>query len=267
MPSPFPGMDPWLEAPDLFPSLHERLAVYISEELNARMPAGYVATIKNRVWVEEEQNREPDVGVLGSGGDGDGGVATLSGLVLIGDARRSDPVEELYLEVVSSQGKRLITAIEIISLTNKLAGKRNRKTYQRKQREYHRAGANLVEIDLLRDGPHVTCVSLPKLKRHLGPFDYHVAVRQEHPFSRLFAAGFKLGERLPSIAIPLDQRADPVQVDLQPLLDRAYDTGRYSELVDYAEWCEPPLSPAQRKWAEAILREKGLLPDKSAPGS
>jgi len=253
-------MDPWLEATDLFPSLHEKLAVYISEELNARMPAGYVATIKNRVWVEEDRNREPDVGVLGSGGDRNGGVATLPGLVLIEDGLRSDPVEETYVEVISSQGKRLITAVEIISLTNKRAGKRNRRTYQRKQREYHRAGANLVEIDLLRDGSHVTCVSLSQLERQLGPFDYHIAVRLEHPVSRQFAAGIRLEERLPSIAIPLDRGAAPVMVDLQPLLDRAYDTGRYATLVDYTAWCEPPLPAAQRKWAEAILREKRLLP-------
>src|SRR5688572_8831183 len=122
MPGPFPGMDPWLEDEELFPDLHERLTVYLSEALNAALPPGYVARTRNRVWVDDELRREPDVSTFGpdrSPPGRSGGVATLSGLMAIGSDRTSDPVEEPYLEILSPKGKRLVTAIEIVSLTNK----------------------------------------------------------------------------------------------------------------------------------------------------
>lgn len=52
MPSPFPGMDPWLEHPDVFPDVHDRLVTYISDALNERLPSPYFANTATRVWVE-----------------------------------------------------------------------------------------------------------------------------------------------------------------------------------------------------------------------
>ena len=94
MPSPFPGMDPWLEGEEVFPDLHERLLIHISEALNATMPPGYVATTKTRVWMDDEQRREPDVSVFGRD--------------------RVDPWTESYLEIVSPPGRRLVTAVEVL---------------------------------------------------------------------------------------------------------------------------------------------------------
>ena len=52
MPSPFPGMDPWLEQPEVFPDVHDSLISYLREALNATLPAPYFANIATRVWVE-----------------------------------------------------------------------------------------------------------------------------------------------------------------------------------------------------------------------
>lgn len=262
MPPPFPGMDPWLEDEEVFPDLHERLTVYLSESLNAALPKGYVARTRNKVWIDDELRREPDVSTFGPDRQPDGqhgGVATLSGLVVVGSDRASDPIEEPYLEILSPKGKRLVTAIEVISLTNKKAGEKGRKTYQDKQQEYLLAGVNLVEIDLLRTGPHVTTVSLVRLKKVAGSFDYHVSVCAPGLPEVYFAAAIKLADRLPAFAIPLDSDVPPVTVDLQPLLSRCYETGRYADEVQYDRPPEPPLSPAQQAWAEGILRERGLL--------
>ena len=65
MPSPFPGMDPWLEDDETFPDLHEKLLVYLGDALNAVLPPGYRARARTRVWVDDEARREPDVSVLG----------------------------------------------------------------------------------------------------------------------------------------------------------------------------------------------------------
>ena len=59
--------------------------------------------------------------------------------------------------------------------------------------------------------------------------------------------------------VPLDPGVPLVPLDLQPLLDRAYDSGRYPRLVRYTQPCDPPLTTEQQAWAEGILREKGLL--------
>jgi hypothetical protein len=262
MPSPFPGMDPWLEAPDLFPGLHERLTISIQDALNAAMPPGYVATIKHVVWVDPELRREPDVALYGREGssESDGGTATLPGLVAVGRKRQSDPIEEPYLEIRSDRGKRLVTAVEVISVTNKRAGREGRESYQQKQEEYSLAGVNLVEIDLLRRGPHVSAVPLARLRRRVGAFDYHISVLLAGKPQTYHAAGIRLTDRLPAIGIPLDVGASPVTIDLQPMLDTAYDRSRYTELFSYREPPDPPLTPDQQAWAAGILKEKGLIP-------
>lgn len=260
MPSPFPGMDPWLEAPDLFPGLHDALIQRIKEALNEAMPPGYVATLKHIVWVDPDLRREPDVGVYGREhpAEAEGGTATLPGLVALGKKPVSDPIEEPYLEIRSDRGKRLVTAVEVISVTNKRAGKEGRESYQQKQQEYYLSGVNLVEIDLLRRGPHVTATPLSRLRR-LGQFDYHVSVLLAGQATTYHAAGIRLTDRLPAIGIPLDSRVPPVTIDLQPMLDTAYDRSRYSELFSYTDPADPPLTPEQQAWAEGILKAKGVI--------
>lgn len=263
MPSPFPGMDPWLEGEEVFPDLHERLIISVQDALNAALPPGYVATSKNRVWVDPELQREPDVALFGRGHAPNGNGVTpvaLAGLTAIAQEITSDPPEEPYLEILSAKGKRLVTAFEIISLMNKRAGEQGRKTYRDKQHEYWLSNVNLVEIDLLRRGPHVSATPLHLLREKVGAFDYHVSVAMPGMRPSHHAAAIKLADRLPTFAIPLDAGVPPITIDLQPMLDAAYDHGRYPELVNYREPPDPPLTPEQRAWAEGALRAKGLLP-------
>jgi hypothetical protein len=228
-------MDPWLEDEEVFPNLHDKLIVYLQEQLNAVMPPGYVAISKNRVWVDDELRRDPDVSLFGRdrGPNSNGGsTMTLTGLVTIGQERTSDPWEEPYLEILSSKGKRLVTAIEVLSPSNKKTGDNG--------------------------GSHVTLVPLKRLQEAVGQFDYHISVVVAHSMTYL-AAGIRLADRLPTIGIPLDPDVPEVTVDLQPLLDRCYDGGRYPELVNYRHPCDSPLTPEQQEWAEGILRAKGLF--------
>jgi hypothetical protein len=259
MPSPFPGMDPWLEGEHMFPNLHDRLIIYAQDVLNAALPAGYVATTKNRVWVDAEARRDPDVSVLGPDTPSKSGtaVAALPGLTMLGAEPTPDPWEEPYLEIRSGGGKRLVTAIEVVSPSNKKAG-RGRRAYREKQREFRKGRVNVVEIDLLRRGPHSTAIPLATLRR-LGPFDYHVGVVVASRPRVFHATGVRLADRLPVIGVPLDPGVPPATLDLQSLLDRAYDGGRYTELFRYVDPPDPPLTPEQAAWAEGILREKGLV--------
>lgn len=260
MPSPFPGMDPWLEDEEFFRDMHHTLTIYLREALNAVLPRGYVAKTAELVWVDDELRREPDVSVFGKNSppDAAGVIAALPGMIAAGEERVSDPWEQPYLEILSPKGKRLVTAVEILSPSNKRAGDNGRTSYQQKQKEFRSAGVHLVELDFLRRGPHTTAIPLARL-RAAGEYDYHVSAMVAGGPARFYVAPIKLTDRLPAIGIPLDPGVPPATVDLQPLLDRCYDTGRYADEVRYARPPDPPLAPAQQAWAEGVLRAKGLL--------
>ncbi|MGL6095005.1 MAG: DUF4058 family protein [Fimbriiglobus sp.] len=262
MPSPFPGMDPWLEAPDLFPSLHGKLIYLIGEALNAAMPDGYAAVGNYLVWVDAERRRDPDVSLFGPYQRPSGGTLTFPGLTAVGTAPARQPRKAPYLEIRADRGQRLVTAVELLSPSNKVKNGPGRKAYRTKQAEFRRAGGNVVEIDLLRRGTHTTTVPLDRMQRLAGRFDYHVCVvlAGDEDDDELFVAPISLPDRLPAIGIPLDPGVPAAVLDLQPLFDRAYDGGRYPMLVRYDQPPDPPLSAEQSAWAAGVLRAKGLLP-------
>jgi len=50
MPSPFPGMDPYLE--QFWRDVHARCIIYAADQLQARLPADLRARVEERVFVE-----------------------------------------------------------------------------------------------------------------------------------------------------------------------------------------------------------------------
>jgi Protein of unknown function (DUF4058) len=262
MPSPFPGMDPWLERPALFPPFHSAFITYMEAALNAALPAGYVASGESRVYVDPKLQRIPDVGVFGPDAPASGGaVATLElkGLIAAAVESVSDPVEEHYLEILSGDDERLVTVIEVVSPSNK-TNSEGRTSYKQKQGECRASGVNLVEIDLVRGGPHVTAVPEPRLRAVAPTCDYHVCVTVAGAPRLYFVAGFALADPLPAISVPLESGVTPVPLDLQAVFNQTFDAGAYAKRVRYSRK-EPdvPLTPEQRAWAEGILRTKGLL--------
>lgn len=266
MPSPFPGMDPWLEGPGVFPDIHDALIFLLREALNAVLPKGFRARGANRIWMDEERHRQPDVSITRPpewNAPPEGGVAiemfTRLGMLTVQTAFQPDPVVEQYVEIRSTTGDRLVTAVEVLSITNKTPGEAGRGSYRQKQSEFRTGRVNLVEIDLLRGGAHTTSIPVHELRRRAGAFDYHVCVTAAGVPGRFFVAPFRLTDRMPTIAIPLEGDAEPVSIDLQPLFDRAYDTGRYADSDYLSRPPVPPLTPDQQAWAEGVLRAKGLL--------
>src|SRR5436309_8877941 len=67
MPSPFPGMDPFLENPDLWPDVHHGLVSELQAQLNRVVMPRYVARVELRVYLITEDDpasnliRVPDV--------------------------------------------------------------------------------------------------------------------------------------------------------------------------------------------------------------
>ena len=53
----FPGMDPYLESPLLWPGVHTSLIVYFRDQLQPLLRPRYLATIEERVYLERPARR------------------------------------------------------------------------------------------------------------------------------------------------------------------------------------------------------------------
>ncbi len=263
MPSPFPGMDPFLEHPAIFPGLHERLIAYLSESLQARLPEPYYAEIGERLWVEtSDRSIGPDVYVLDD--EARDREPRLGGDVALATDVRTQPVVvtvpqdelgESYVEIwASGETERVVTTIEVLSLTNKTAGVRGRELYLRKQREILASQVHLVEIDLLRGGQHTTAVPLRRARAKAGPFDYHVCIHRFDNLEDFFVYPIRLQDRLPEITIPLLPGDGDVVVDLQAIFQRSYDAGPYRRRIRYGHTAPvPPRDDETQAWAARLL--------------
>jgi hypothetical protein len=261
-------MDPYLEAPDIWPDFHNRLAEHISSELNGVLPAPYYARLEMRpeVGIVEEGGYRrrivPDVAVVRRPAPGlhAGGVAVLerprnSLSTSIEVAIPSELIRHAFVEIRDpSRGHHLITMIEIASPSNKRPGDDGR-AYERKQREVLDSDASLIELDLLRTGerllPHV---ELRQVVATLEPVpDYLVLVnrswtRAEMPRWQLFPA--TLAGPLPVFPVPLREGQEEPLLDLQFVFQRAYDSGPYRRgAVDYSQPPQPPLPEDRVAWA------------------
>lgn len=273
MPSPFPGMDPYLEALDIWPDFHDRFAAQLSSELNTVLPAPYYARLEMRPEigiVDEGATRRrivPDVAVARPAGQ-----ATETAGVAVLDRPRTDLSKSLSVTVHNEplrhptveirdpgRGHRLVTLIEIVSPSNKQPGI-DRQTYLQKQREVRDSDANLIEIDVLRSGERLfSNLELQDIVSRLEPPpDYLVLVnRAWHRVGD--AMGYdvfpvRLTESLLCIPVPLRQEEPAVPLDLQYVFTRAYDSGPYRRgAVDYGRPPVPLLDAERAAWAEKLL--------------
>jgi len=160
-------------------------------------------------------------------------------------------IREGYLEVREVGTEALVTTIEILSSTNKRAGK-GRQMYEEKREQVLLSRTNLVEIDLLRKGE-----SMPFLGSHIAS-NYRILVCRgnKRPYGDLYA--FNLPSLIPSFSLPLRSGDTEPVLDLQALLHEMYDIYGYDLVVDYSQEAVPQLSKTETVWADELLREKGL---------
>src|ERR1700677_78388 len=159
MPSPFPGMDPYLEDPRLWPGIHQRLITYLGDTLTALLPHGYIANIGERLYVEEiKRDIYPDGAILKRArrrqprrGKHHAVAVAEPDPPWVIQEWGSDPIRETFIEILPiGDEKRVITILEILSPTNKAAGTVGRRQYLAKQELVLASASHLVEIDLLR---------------------------------------------------------------------------------------------------------------------
>jgi len=160
MPSPFPGMDPFLEDPRYWRGLHNRLIAFTEAALNASLPPGFAANAEERVYVvPPERPIYPDVMVVQRMPDSS--VQTPGGATTLLEPETShgiltaypEEVHEGFIEIRTGDSwEQVVTIIEFLSPANKAAGSVGREEYLRKQTEVLHSATHLMEIDLLRGG-------------------------------------------------------------------------------------------------------------------
>lgn len=259
MPSPFPGMDPFLEDRAIFPDFHDRFIAYLSEAIQPALPVPYYAALGRRAWVEVSVRFiGPDVNVVSdpprdqTPGSAAATIhATAPILVKVPHDEQSETLVEIYIGRGSE--RRLVTAIELLSPANKTPGEKGRDLYLRKQAELLDTKTHLIEIDLLRGGQHTTAVPENRLRRVVPDFAYHVCLHCFDSFEDFLIWPIQLPDSLPSIQVPLLPGDGEVAVDLQQVMQRTYEAGPYHREIDYRQSVpDPSLSKTDAQW----VREK-----------
>ena len=251
MPSPFPGMDPYLENPGLWPDVHHNLISGIQDVLAAQLRPQYLVRVEERAYIADESNetfipqlRIPDVEVAERPGWDDasltpGGEASSLQVAepIIATTWVDEEIREAFLKIIARESRDVVTIIEILSPANKVNGSAGYQSFEQKRREIMLSPTHWVEIDLLR-GNRMTPVP-----RKAGRHEYlvHVSREGQRPRGELYP--IRLSQRLPIIRIPLKPKDPDARLDLQTVLDSAYDRAAYDLEIDYRAQPRPPLSP------------------------
>jgi hypothetical protein len=162
-----------------------------------------------------------------------------------------DELRETYLEVRETGTDYVVTVLELVSSTNKRAG-RGRRIYEDKRMEVLARRTHLVEIDLIRAGEPMPIVG------NGGVSDYRILMSRGDcgPSATLYAFGVR--QPIPPFSLPLKPAEQEPTVDLGRILHDLYDRAGYDLRLDYTGAPHPPLPPAEAAWADQLLRQKGL---------
>jgi hypothetical protein len=252
-------MDPYLEQPELWPNVHSSLIIAMRDDLAPRLRPRYYVSVEERTYITEP----PELAFSGRPDLSINRQPTPANAALVGPAEdRSvqvirvelplpDLIRETYLEVRSTATGALITAIELLSPTNKRPGK-GRTLYRRKRSRLLDSNSHLVEIDLLRAGK-----TFPM--RGAGPqTHYRILLSRAERRPQADLLPFNVRQPIPSFYLPLVPGDPEPVVDLNRLLHELYDRAGYDLRLNYRTEPDPALNQADSIWADALLRAAGL---------
>jgi hypothetical protein len=258
MEPPFPGMDPYLETPSLWPDVHAALALALRSQLQRQISPRYAAvlvpyTAFETIDVTTTRAVVPDIGVVerDQTPQPTAGVA-IAPAPLTGLTTLDLPTRYSRIEIRTLSDETLVTAIEILSPVNKRAGAEGAEAYDRKRRELLRSEAHLLEIDLLRAGRR------PSLATPLPPAPYFVFLSRVERRPQIDIWPLTLRDPIPLLPVPLRIPDGDVPIDLGRALHEIYRDARYDLRIDYRQNPPPPeLPPEELRWLDQFLREQG----------
>jgi hypothetical protein len=256
---PFPGMDPWLELPALWLDVHNRLITAIADDLASRVAPRYYVGVEQHTYVTvlgaDSSRRRPDLAVIRTKSRAPVREPAASsrvtrtgvGLSKLGvEVPIRGRVEEWYLEVrIASTGK-LVTAIEVLSPTNKAVGAGRRQYLRKRTRILSKT--SLVEIDLLRGGK-----PMPLSSPEMVEGDYRILVSRGRTRPRAKLYVFDVRRPIPPIPIPLLPKDPEPSLDLNAVLHALYERARFDLVLDYSKPPVLPLGEEDAAWAGEIM--------------
>ena len=271
--NPFPGMNPYLETPALWPNVHTSIIVGLRNFLAPRLRPEYSVGIEERVHISAEP---------GGNGSGDGNASTrIPDAVVLAAAAAPSPAgaadstrrfpaperskdaitarlpatdlfKQRYLEVRRADNRQVVAVIELLSPANKDGY--GRQEYLAKRAAVLSSPAHLVEIDLLRAGQRMPVIG------DVPDAHYRILIanaRRTEPVADLYPFGIR--HPIPDFVLPLAQDAEGIAVNLNGVVNQVYTDGSYDLDIDYAPAPpEPPLSDDDRRWLDALLRAQCL---------
>jgi Protein of unknown function (DUF4058) len=245
-------MDPYLEAPSIWPDVRTSLMCIVGEQLTPRLAPKYLAELETQVVIDQVDDAPqvvlPDVGVtrLDVPGGAPSAVAVAAPAPVEVRVPMDVPTRLVSVYIRLRETARLVAVIELLSPVNKRRGK-GREEYLEKRRAFLKSPEHFIEIDLLRSYPRMP------FDDPLPAADYTVMVCKagERPRSSVWPISVR--QPLPTIPIPLLAPDPPVPLDLGQALRTAYERARCDLRVDYRKPPVPPLSPAYAAWTEVLL--------------
>jgi hypothetical protein len=257
MPSPFPGMDPYLEG-YMWADVHHALATQFRKQLVPLVRPNYAVRIEvslynDRVPAHELGIMYPDVEIIHPQPPARRLIRETAGAIAIAPAPLSIPltimtqVRQSSVQIRDVASNRLITSIEIISPSNKREP--GMSAYLAKRDELRLAEVHLLELDLLR------CGTRPWPQASLPATEYLATlIRARHIQAEVWPIGLR--ERLPILPVPLRQPDPDVPLDVQAALGTIYDEADYPLTLDYDQQPpEPALSEADAAWAAECIKK------------
>lgn len=253
MPSPFPGMDPYLEDPALCSGFHHSFLSAIQERLAPVVRPKYFVRVEERVYVAQEDDAAyrlivPDVRVVESAKRRTSKTVPAATGSMIADpipvVEMLDPeIHEHRIEILDRVDRSVVTVIEMLSPTNKVLGSAGRESFLRKRREVYGTDAHWMEIDLLRDGVRTANVAA---SRDVESQVYLSRAGNPRPGA---VWPIPLREKLPVIGIPLRGSDADVALDPQDVVDQAFEVGGYDLDLDYSHDPAVQLPTPHAEWA------------------
>lgn len=226
MPSPFPGMDPYLEDEKLWPLFQHLMVNCLYQILLPGLVDRYRARIGQRHYVTEQ--------------------ALFTSII-------RDEHHEEFIEIRQRIDGRLITLVEVVSPSNKTTDG-GRKIYLDKRCEGRQANVNLVEIDLVLQGQPLLDYS----REGLPDWDYAVSVTRATQPDRFEIYTATLQKRLPRFRLPLAADDRDTVLDLQAAFARSYEQGGFGAKTDYSRNPATKLEDEDRKWIDSRMKELKL---------
>jgi hypothetical protein len=251
MPSPFPGMNPYLEQADVWQDFHQAFIAHARDALVGAVGGNYFVKIEVQLILHELPPELPpryvgrtDIGVTGPPTfHAASEPATVAAPVEL--ELPAIEVERLSsLEIRDRRDRRLVTVVELLSPSNKKLGT-DRDAYLRKRKHLLDDRVHLVELDLRRGGERPRPPDLP-------PCDYYALVSRCEARPKIGFWPLNLRDQLPVLPIPLTAPDPDALLDVQAMLHRVYDGAGYANYI-YGATPEPPLSADDAAWARQFL--------------